>query len=344
MLRTSSCSPHRAYRPGPPSTGRAGHADGRDRLPERLLEQAGRERLGWWGQAAGAAALGGGVQADDGVEVDRAAPLELGHLGVGDPDQPPQLPLLEADQPAEGTLDGDGGPPPQLGRERVPQHLRLGVVAGRAERLAQPRVVLVVAVPAAIPDAVRAAGTLPVGVAGQHQPPLRLAGVDPAEAGSGEGHEQPRMRRHRLGDALAALEAGGQELVGIGPVGGRTRRAAGLPAGAARLEQHPIRLPLAVVDGADLAGLPGRRARPGRPGGSGGGSSRPGRPARPTGHSRGRPAPRPRQDAGEQLAHPGRLAHAASPGAGIGGHDPQPRRLLGQQPGRVAPAGRRWRG
>ena len=228
------------------------------------------------------------------MEVDRPAPLELGHLGIGDPDQPAQLPLLEADQPAEGTLDGDGGPPPQLGRERVPQHLRLGVVAGRAERLAQPRVVLVVAVPAAIPEAVRAAGTLAVRVAGQHQPPLRLPRVDPAEAGGGEGHEQPRMPADRLGDALAALEPGGEELVGVGPVGGRTRRAAGLPAGAARLEQHPVRLPLRVVDLCGPRRSGGRPARPGRPGGSGGGSSRPGRPARPTAHSRGRPGPRPR--------------------------------------------------
>ena len=227
------------------------------------------------------------------MEVDRPAPLELGHLGIGDPDQPAQLALLEADQPAQGTLDGDGGPPPQLGRERVPQHLRLGVIAGRAERLPQPRVVGVVAVPAAIPDAVGAAGTLAVGVTGQHQPPLRLARVDAAEAGGGEGHEQPRMLADRLGDALAALEPGGQELVGVGPVGGRTRRAAGLPAGAARLEQHPVRLPLAVVDLCGPRRCSGRRARPGRPGGWGGGSSRPGRPARPTAHSRARPAPRP---------------------------------------------------
>jgi hypothetical protein len=56
------------------------------------------------------------------------------------------------------------------------------------------------------------------------------------------------------GDALAALEPGREELVGISPVGGRKRRAARLPPGAARLQQHPIRLPLRVVDGADLAG------------------------------------------------------------------------------------------
>jgi hypothetical protein len=76
--------------------------------------------------------------------------------------------------------------------------------------------------PAAIAHTMGAAGTLPVGMAGQHQPPLGLAGVDPAEAGSGEGHKQPRMLSHRFGDALAALEPSGEKLVGIGPVGGRT--------------------------------------------------------------------------------------------------------------------------
>src|SRR5512132_900026 len=98
------------------------------------------------------------------MEVNRAAPLELGHLGVGDPHQPPQPVLLEADQPPEGTLDGDGGPPPQLRRQGVPQHLRPSVVAGRAERLPQPRIVGIVTVPAARPEAVGAASALPVGV------------------------------------------------------------------------------------------------------------------------------------------------------------------------------------
>jgi hypothetical protein len=64
------------------------------------------------------------------------------------------------------------------------------------------------------------------------------------------------MLADRLGDALAASQAGGEELVGVRPVGGRAGGAAGLPAGAARLQQHPVRLPLAVVDGADLPGGP----------------------------------------------------------------------------------------
>jgi hypothetical protein len=67
--------------------------------------------------------------------VDGTAALELGHLGVGNPHQPPQLGLVQAHKPAEGTLDGDGGPSPQLRGEGVPQHLRLAVVAAWAERL-----------------------------------------------------------------------------------------------------------------------------------------------------------------------------------------------------------------
>jgi hypothetical protein len=40
------------------------------------------------------------------VEVDRPAPLELGHLGIRHPNDLAQLTLLEADQPAEDALDG----------------------------------------------------------------------------------------------------------------------------------------------------------------------------------------------------------------------------------------------
>src|SRR5829696_8661615 len=110
--------------------------------------------------------------------------------------------------------------------------------------------------PAASPAAVGAAGTLPVRMTRQHQAALRLPTVDLAEARGGEGHEQSRMLAHRLGDALAALQPSSQELVGVGPVGSRTGRAARLAAGATRLEQHPVRFPRRVVDGADLAAGP----------------------------------------------------------------------------------------
>jgi hypothetical protein len=258
------------------------------------------------------------------VEVDGAAALELGHLGIGDPGQPPQPGLAHADLTGQGSVQGDGGPAPQLRRQGVPEHLRLAVMAPRAERLAQPGIVLVVTVPAARSEAVWAAGSLAVGMAGQHQPAFGLPGVDPPEAGGGEGDEQPWMPGHGLGDALAALEPGGEELVGISPVGGRTRRAAGLPPGAARLQQHPVRLPLTVVDGADLArplvgvldpagqadgvvavaGL-GDQLGPPRIAGAG-------------------PVDQLSQDTGEQLPHPDRLRHATSPGAGTSGTTRRP--------------------
>src|SRR5215211_8805408 len=64
------------------------------------------------------------------------------------------------------------------------------------------------------------------------------------------------MAGHGLGNTLAALKAGGEQLRGVGPIGGRTRRAPGLSAGAARLEQHPVRLLLGVVHRPDLTGPP----------------------------------------------------------------------------------------
>jgi hypothetical protein len=164
-----------------------------------------------------------------------------------------------------------------------------------------------------------AAGTLAVRVAGQHQPPLGFAGVDLAEAGGGEGHEQPRMLADRLRNALAALEPGGQELVGVGPVGGRTGRAARLSAGAARLEQHPVRLPLAVVDGADLTcqavGLLDPSGEADGVVAVAGLSDQ----LRPPVIAMPGPLDDLAEDAGQQLAHPYRLGHATSPGAGISG-------------------------
>ncbi len=178
--------------------------------------------------------------------------------------------------------------------------------------------------PAAIPGAVGAASTLPVGMAGQHQPPQRLSTVDAAEAGSGEGHEQPRVLGHRLRDALAALQPSREELVGVSPVGGRTRGAAGLPTGAARLQQHPIRLPPRVVHLPHLAGLAVGVLDPA--GQADGVMAVPG-----LGDQLG-PAviavAGPLHDLGqhprEHVAHAGRVAHATSPGTGMPGTTRKP--------------------
>ena len=163
-----------------------------------------------------------------------------------------------------------------------------------------------------------AAGTLPVRVAGQHQPALDLAGVDPAEGWRGEGDEQPRMLADAVRDALATLQPSRQELVGVRSIGGRTRRAPRLPAGAARLQQHPIRLPLAVVDGADLARGPVGLLDPA--GQADGVVAVAGLrdQLHPALIALAGPVDDLAEDAGEQLAHANRVGHAAPSGAGSG--------------------------
>jgi hypothetical protein len=124
------------------------------------------------------------------------------------------------------------------------------------------------------------------------------------------------MLANRLGDTLAALEPGRQELVGVGPVDGRTGRAAGLQPGATGLQQYTVRLPATVVDGADLARLAVGLLDP---------SGQPDRVVAVAGLGdqlgpavTAVPGPLD-QLAEEQLPHPGRLGHATSPGAGMGG-------------------------
>jgi hypothetical protein len=192
------------------------------------------------------------VQADDGVEVDRAPLLVFGHLGERHPDQPPQRLLGQAGELGQCAIDINGGSRPQSSGEGVPEDLGTGLVATRAQRLAQSRIVLSMALPAAQPPAMRAGSTLPIGVAGEHQQPLGLAGVDPAKGGGGEGHKQSRMGADRLGDALATAQPSGQELKAVGLVGRRAGRADRGPPVATRLEQGRIRLPLGRVHGPNL--------------------------------------------------------------------------------------------
>src|SRR5215211_1162460 len=132
-------------------------------------------------------------------------------------------------------------------------------------------------------------------------------------------YTKPRMLRHRLGDALATFEAGGQELIGIRPVGRRTRRTAGLPPSAARLEQHPVRLPLGVVHLPNLTRGPVGVLDP---------AGQADRMVTVAGLSdQLHPALIAlagavhdlAEDAGQQFAHDNRVGHAAPSGAGIGG-------------------------
>src|SRR5919201_4888097 len=75
----------------------------------------------------------------------------------------------------QGALRVGGGVAPQRRRQRVPHNLPPSVVAVGADGLAEHLVVLLVALPAAGAAAVWAGPALAVGVAGPHQPALRLA-------------------------------------------------------------------------------------------------------------------------------------------------------------------------
>jgi hypothetical protein len=72
------------------------------------------------------------------MEVDRAAGLVLGHLGVAHPDQPLDLGLTDAEQLGQSAVDGHAqGVPPQLRRERVPQRQARPVEAVVIQRPAE---------------------------------------------------------------------------------------------------------------------------------------------------------------------------------------------------------------
>src|SRR5215211_3966624 len=122
------------------------------------------------------------------------------------------------------------------------------------------------------------------------------------------------MLRNRLGGALAALHPSSQELVRVGPVGGRTRWAARLSPGAARLEQYPVRLPLGVIHGADLAGLPVGVLDPAGQANGVVAVAGLGDQLHPAVIAGPGPVHDLAEDAREQLAHAKRLGHAALPG------------------------------
>ncbi len=80
--------------------------------------------------------------------------------------------------------------------------------------------------------------------------------VHGTEARCGQGDEDHRVPAHRLGDALATSQPGGNQLVGVGLVRRRAGRAAGSATLATGLEQSVIGQAGAAGMPDDLAGLP----------------------------------------------------------------------------------------
>src|ERR1019366_3537786 len=161
---------------------------------------------------------GGAVEPDDGVEVDHAAALVFGDLGVGDAQLRGERRAAHPGLAGECPAQGNGEAAPEFGGRGVEQD-RAGVVV-----------------------AVRAVPAASAGPTSQDAAVFLAAGVDRAEGRRGQGGEDARVLGDGRGDSLAAAQSGADELVGIGAVDLGTGRA---PGGAASL----------AGDGQDPAGF-----------------------------------------------------------------------------------------
>jgi len=109
------------------------HLDGAGGLADGVGQQAQGGPGGRRGRRPG-----GAVEADDGVEVDDAAPLVLGDLGVGETSLGGERLAGQPGAAGQGPAERDGEPAPQLGGVRVEQDRARVVVAVGAQRFAEP--------------------------------------------------------------------------------------------------------------------------------------------------------------------------------------------------------------
>ena len=135
----STCAPNASTRVGAVRGDRVGDEGdlGGDLLDEHG-EDAGGDLARGWGEPVGRRWA---VEADQGVEVHGAADLVLGDLGVLQAGDVAQVVQVGPEQLRQPALEGDGEAAPQLGRPPLPEHVRLVVVAVRAQRLPECRVV-----------------------------------------------------------------------------------------------------------------------------------------------------------------------------------------------------------
>jgi hypothetical protein len=150
--------------------------------------------------------------------MDDAAVLVLGDLDEPDPHLAAQLALGDPGKAGELTGQVDGEPAPQLRGKRVEQDVPGVVIAIRAHRGAQPRVILAVVAGAGQVAAVRTAPLVGVAAGTASQSAATAAGADGVhmvEPGRGQGGEHARMRGDRFRDALAAGQPRPDDLPGI---------------------------------------------------------------------------------------------------------------------------------
>ena len=168
----------------------------------------------------------GSVEPEDGVEMDHTPGLVFGHLGHRYLPHTGPGPLADAEQSGHGPVDQDGRASPQGRREGVPDDGPGVVVAGWIERLADSTVIG--GVPSSATVAAMRVASLRATVGVDH------IVMNRTKRWRGECGENLGVGAGGGGHVLAADQAGADQLVGVGAVGLRTRRAAGsasVPAG-----------------------------------------------------------------------------------------------------------------
>jgi hypothetical protein len=166
--------------------------------------------------------LGGGsvgsVEAEYGVEVDQSASLVFGDFGVGESEGLGEAAAGYLAEVGEFAADLHGEAVPELSGVGLPQDRAAVVVAVGAQRFAEARVLRLVAFVAGQGPTVRAGAACAPGSAAQLGAVVLVAGVDGAEAGGGEGGEDPGVRGDAVGGVFSADQSGADELEGVAAV------------------------------------------------------------------------------------------------------------------------------
>ena len=200
------------------------------------------------------------------MEVDEAPALELDHLDVGEAGRPSAA-RRSLSPPAMATrrVEAVAGALPQARHVRVPQHRPPVVEALGAQRVAEERGRrprggrgTTSGSPVGTASASRAGAGTARGTTRRGRP-----AVHGTERRGGQGDEELGVLDHRGVDALAAPDAGGHQLPGVGLVEAGARRADGGPAVLARDEERALgQLAGRAVQGRCRAGGPGASTEP----------------------------------------------------------------------------------
>src|SRR6266511_1845878 len=228
-----------------------GHGDAMRGFADSLFEDLRRELRRRRVDLAGVAV--GRIEADECVEVDDPATLVLGDLGGADAHDLRELGRREPGGARQLAAKVDGGSAPERRHQRVPDDRGLVVEAVGTDRLAEARLVGLVAAPAPDRAPVLASRPRTAGMARPDGPAVLAATVDRPERRRREGDEQPRMLGDAYRDALPAAQACGDQVPCVAAVDLAARAAArGAPV-AAGLEGHAVRFGLAAIDAPHLA-------------------------------------------------------------------------------------------